>query len=59
MYANGGGVGSMMQPKKKSYKDQKLTAAEKKKVLSAARTLFDYQIISAKRADMLARTYRC
>ena len=35
MYANGGGVGSMMQPKKKSYKDQKLTAAEKKKIKPA------------------------
>jgi hypothetical protein len=35
MYANGGGVGSMMQPKKKSYKDEKLTAAEKKKIKPA------------------------
>ncbi len=35
MYANGGGVGSMMQPKKKSYKDQRLTAAEKKKIKPA------------------------
>ena len=34
-YANGGGVGSMMQPKKKSYKDQRLTAAEKKKIKPA------------------------
>ena len=30
-YANGGGVGSMMKPKKKSYKDQSLTKAEQKK----------------------------
>jgi len=30
-FANGGGVGSMMQPKKKSYKDQSLTKAEQKK----------------------------
>ncbi len=36
-----------------------MTMAEKKKVLAAARTLFDFQIISAKRADMLARTYKC
>jgi hypothetical protein len=35
MYANGGGVGSMMQPKKKDYKDQRLTAAEKKKIKPA------------------------
>ena len=35
MYANGGGVGSMMQPKKKNYKDQRLTAAEKKKIKPA------------------------
>jgi hypothetical protein len=34
-YANGGGVGSMMQPKKKDYKDQRLTAAEKKKIKPA------------------------
>ena len=36
-----------------------MTMAEKKKVLAAARVLFDFQIISAKRADMLARTYKC
>ena len=30
-YANGGGVGSMMEPKKKSYEDQSLTKAEQKK----------------------------
>ena len=30
-YANGGGVGSMMQTKKKSYEDQSLTKAEQKK----------------------------
>jgi hypothetical protein len=36
-----------------------MTTAEKKKVLSATRTLFDFQIISAKRAEMLARSYRC
>ena len=35
MYASGGGVGSMMQPKKKNYKDQRLTAAEKKKIKPA------------------------
>ena len=34
-YANGGGVGSMMQSKKKNYKDQKLTAAQKKKIKPA------------------------
>ena len=34
-YANGGGVGSMMKPKKKNYKDQRLTAAEKKKIKPA------------------------
>jgi len=33
-YANGGGIGSMMQPKK-NYKDQKLTAAQKKKIKPA------------------------
>ena len=36
-----------------------MTSAEKKKVLSATRTLFDFQIISAKRAEMLARSYKC
>ena len=36
-----------------------MTMAEKKKVLAAARTLFDYQIISAKRAEMSARSYKC
>ena len=34
-FANGGGIGTMMQPKKKSYKDQRLTAAEKKKIKPA------------------------
>jgi hypothetical protein len=34
-YANGGGVGSMMVPKKKKYQDQRLTAAEKKKIKPA------------------------
>ena len=36
-----------------------MTAAEKNKVLAATRTLFDYQIISAKRAETLARSYKC
>jgi hypothetical protein len=35
-----------------------MTAAEKKKIIGAARTLFDFQIISAKRADMIARNYK-
>jgi len=34
-YANGGGVGSMMQPKKKSYKDESLTKAQQAKVKPA------------------------
>ena len=34
-YANGGGVGSMMKPKKKSYKDQSLTKAQQKKTKPA------------------------
>ena len=36
-----------------------MTTAEKKKILAAVRTMFDFQIISAKRADMLARSYKC
>ena len=35
-----------------------MTSAEKKKIVAAARTLFDFQIISAKRADMIARNYK-
>mgnify|MGYP000226495886 CR=1 FL=1 len=34
------------------------TAAETKKVVSAARTLFDFGLISNKRAEMIARNYR-
>jgi len=35
-----------------------MTAAEKKKITAAARTLFDFGLISAKRATMIARNYR-
>ena len=35
-----------------------MTSAEKKKIVAAARTLFDFQIITAKRADMIARNYK-
>ncbi len=35
-----------------------MTSAEKKKIAASARTLFDFQIISAKRADMIARNYK-
>lgn len=35
-----------------------MTQAEKKKITAAARTLFDFQIISAKRAELIARNYR-
>jgi len=35
-----------------------MTAAEKKKITSAARTLFDFGLISTKRAEMIARNYR-
>lgn len=35
-----------------------MTAAEKKKITGAARTLFDFSLISAKRAEMIARNYR-
>ena len=35
-----------------------MTAAEKKKITAAARTLFDFSLISAKRAEMIARNYR-
>ena len=34
-FANGGGIGTMMQPKKKSYKDQSLTKAQQKKTKPA------------------------
>ena len=34
------------------------TAAEMKKVVSAAKTLFDFNLISSKKADMIARNYR-
>jgi|TARA_E500000331_G_C17021967_1_gene611208 hypothetical protein len=33
-------------------------ASEMKKVVSAAKTLFDFGLISSKRADMIARNYR-
>ena len=35
-----------------------MTSAEKKKIVAAARTLFDFQIITAKKADMIARNYK-
>ena len=35
-----------------------MTSAEKKKITAAARTLFDFSLISAKRAEMIARNYR-
>lgn len=35
-----------------------MTAAEKKQIVAAARKLFDFGIISAKRAEMIARNYR-
>ena len=35
-----------------------MTSAEKKKIVAAARTLFDFQIISAERAEMIARNYK-
>ena len=35
MNQNGGGIGTMMQPKKKSYKDQSLTKAQQKKTKPA------------------------
>jgi len=35
-----------------------MTASEKKKITSAARTLFDFGLISTKRAEMIARNYR-
>ena len=35
-----------------------MTSTEKRKIVAAARTLFDFQIISAKRADMIARNYK-
>jgi hypothetical protein len=34
------------------------TATELKKVVSACKILFDYGLISSKRADMIARNYR-
>ena len=35
-----------------------MTSAEKKTVVSSARKLFDFQIISAKKAEMIARNYK-
>jgi len=35
-----------------------MTAAEKKKVAAAARALFDFQLISAARAMLIARHYK-
>ena len=39
-------------------KKRLMTQAEMKKIVSAARTLLDAQLISPKRADMIARNYR-
>jgi hypothetical protein len=39
-------------------KSRLMTSAEKKKVVSAARTLFDANLISTKRAEMIARNFR-
>ncbi len=35
-----------------------MTSAEKKKIVSASRTLFDFGLMSAKRAEMIARNYK-
>jgi hypothetical protein len=35
-----------------------MTSAEKKAILSASRKLFDFGLISPKRAEMIARNYR-
>jgi hypothetical protein len=35
-----------------------MTSAEKKQIVASARKLFDFQIISAKRAEMIARNYK-
>jgi len=34
------------------------TAAEKKSVVSAARKLLDFDLITSKKADMIARNYK-
>ena len=35
-----------------------MTSAEKKKIVAAARTLFDFQVITADRANLIARNYK-
>jgi hypothetical protein len=35
-----------------------MTSAEKKQIVSSARKLFDMGILSAKRAEMIARNYK-
>ena len=35
-----------------------MTAAELKKIVSASRTLFDFGLMSAKKAEMIARNYK-
>tara|TARA_Y100001963_G_C6746640_1_gene431955 strand:+ start:183 stop:329 length:147 start_codon:yes stop_codon:yes gene_type:complete len=35
-----------------------MTSAEKKQIVASARKLFDFGIISAKRAEMIARNYK-
>jgi len=35
-----------------------MTSAEKKTIVSSARKLFDFGLISAKRAELIARNYR-
>ena len=35
-----------------------MTSAEKKTIVSAARKLFDFGLMSAKRAEMIARNYK-
>jgi hypothetical protein len=35
-----------------------MTSAEKKTIVASARKLFDFGLITAKRAEMIARNYR-
>ena len=35
-----------------------MTSTEKKKIVAAARTLFDFQIITAAKANMISRNYK-
>jgi hypothetical protein len=35
-----------------------MTSAEKKKIVAAARTLFDFGLLTASRATMIARNYK-